>query len=47
MDALRMSLGTDTKTHPKKSVASEKAPLRKGIGLVKPPAKTASKRKSA
>ena len=47
LDALRKSLGTDTKTPPEKPVASEKAPVRKGIGLVKTPAKIASKRKSA
>jgi DNA end-binding protein Ku len=43
MDALRKSIGTDPKV--KKPVASEKDP-RKGIGLVKAPAKVA-KRKSA
>jgi DNA end-binding protein Ku len=47
MDALRKSLGSDSKTPPKKPVASEKTPVRKGIGLVKAPSKTASKRKSA
>jgi DNA end-binding protein Ku len=49
MDALRKSLGSDTEaaTIPKKPVASEKTPVRKGIGLVKAPAKSAGKRKSA
>jgi DNA end-binding protein Ku len=47
MDALRKSLGSDTKASPKKPVASEKTPVRKGIGLVKAPAKAAAKRKSA
>jgi DNA end-binding protein Ku len=47
MDALRKSLGSDTKASPKKPVASAKTPVRKGIGLVKAPAKAAAKRKSA
>jgi DNA end-binding protein Ku len=47
MDALRKSLGGNSKTPPKKPVASEKTPVRKGIGLVKAPAKSARKRKSA
>ena len=47
MDALRKSLGSDTKTPPKKPVASEKTPVRKGIGLVNAPAKSVGKRKSA
>jgi DNA end-binding protein Ku len=51
MDALRKSLGgadngSSTRV-PKKPVASEKADSKKGIGLVKPPAKTAAKRKTA
>jgi DNA end-binding protein Ku len=50
MDALRKSLGSESKsaTVPKKPVVSEKAPAAgKGIGLVKTPAKSAAKRKSA
>ena len=51
MDALRKSLGGDDggsgKRVPKKPVASEKADAKKGIGLVKPAAKTAAKRKTA
>jgi DNA end-binding protein Ku len=49
MDALRKSLGTDRTAAkvPKKPVVSEKAPARKGIGLVKASAKSAGKRKSA
>ena len=51
MDALRKSLGGDDggsgKRVPKKPVASEKAEAKKGIGLVKPAAKTPAKRKSA
>jgi DNA end-binding protein Ku len=47
MDALRKSLGSDTKAVPKKLVASEKAPVGKGIRLVKAPAQRAGKRKSA
>jgi DNA end-binding protein Ku len=47
MDALRKSLGEKAATAPKKPVASEKSPARKGIGLVKSPAKSAGKRKSA
>jgi DNA end-binding protein Ku len=46
MDALRKSLASDRARVPKKPVASEKAPGRKGIGLVKPP-KSAQRRKSA
>jgi hypothetical protein len=52
MDALRQSIGSDTaakKPAAKKPPKSEKEPAaaRRGIGLVKAPAKTASKRKSA
>jgi DNA end-binding protein Ku len=47
MDALRKSLGNAESKVPKKPVASEKAPPRKGIGLVKSPAKSAGKHKSA
>ena len=48
MDALRKSLGNpESAKPPKKPVASTKEPSRKGIGLVKPAAKGASKRKSA
>jgi DNA end-binding protein Ku len=47
MDALRKSLGEKAASAPKKPVVSEKSPARKDIGLVKPPAKSASKRKSA
>jgi len=47
MDALRKSLGDKAEAAPKKPVVSEKVPNRKGIGLVKVPAKTAGKRKSA
>jgi DNA end-binding protein Ku len=51
MDALRKSLGGDDggsgKRVPKKPVASEKADAKKGIGLVKPVAKTPAKRKTA
>jgi len=51
MDALRKSLGGDDdgsgKRVPKKPVASEKADAKKGIGLVKPVAKSPAKRKSA
>ena len=49
MDSLRKSLDTDrtAATVPKKPVVSERAPVRKGIGLVKAPAKSAGKRKSA
>jgi DNA end-binding protein Ku len=49
MDALRKSIGGDTETAaaPKKPSASEKAPAaKKGMGIVKEPARTA-KRKSA
>ena len=46
MDALRKSIGTDTKTSAKKPVKSVKEPPAKGIGIVKAPAKSA-KRKSA
>jgi len=44
MDALRKSIGTETKV-PKKPAASAKDLSRKGIGLVKAP--KAAKRKSA
>jgi DNA end-binding protein Ku len=51
MDALRKSLGGAdsgaSKQAPKKPAASVKADSKKGIGLVKPTAKTAAKRKSA
>jgi len=49
MDVLGKSLGTDRAAAkvPKKPVASERTPARKGIGLVKAPAKGAGKRKSA
>ena len=51
MDALRKSLGGEDagsgKRVPKKPVASEKADSKKGIGLVKAPAKAAAKRKTA
>jgi DNA end-binding protein Ku len=51
MDALRKSLGgaesSTSKQAPKKPAASVKADAKKGIGLVKPAAKTATKRKSA
>jgi DNA end-binding protein Ku len=47
MDALRKSIGDEKPRVPKKPVASEKAPMRKGIGLVKSSPKTAMKRKSA
>ena len=49
MDALRKSLGADKAVPkmPKKPVASERVPVRKGIGLVKAPAKSAGKRRSA
>jgi DNA end-binding protein Ku len=49
MDALRKSLGSDRTSAKvsKKPVVSERSPARKGIGLVKPPAKSAGKRKSA
>jgi DNA end-binding protein Ku len=51
MDALRKSLSGDDdgsgKRVPKKPVASEKADAKKGIGLVKPVAKTPAKRKTA
>ena len=51
MDALRKSLGgadaDSGKRVPKKPVASEKVDSKKGIGLVKPAAKTSAKRKSA
>jgi DNA end-binding protein Ku len=49
MDALRKSLGQGSQPGrvPKKPVASEKAPARKGMGLVKPPSKTSARRKSA
>jgi DNA end-binding protein Ku len=47
MDALRRSLGEKAASSPKKPVVSEKVPARKGIGLVKAPAKSVSKRKSA
>jgi DNA end-binding protein Ku len=46
MDALRKSLGTDTRSA-KKPPKSEKEAPRKGIGLVKGQAKTGTKRKSA
>jgi DNA end-binding protein Ku len=46
MDALRKSVGEERSRPPKKPVASEKSPARKGIGLVKS-AKTAHRRKSA
>jgi DNA end-binding protein Ku len=51
MDALRKSLGGEDagsgKRAPKKPAASEKADSKKGIGLVKPSAKAAAKRKTA
>jgi DNA end-binding protein Ku len=48
MDALRKSLGNNGEPKvPKKPVASEKTPARKGIGLVKSPVKSTGKRKSA
>jgi DNA end-binding protein Ku len=51
MDALRKSLGSadsgSGKREAKKPVASVKADSKKGIGLVKPAAKTPAKRKSA
>jgi DNA end-binding protein Ku len=49
MDALRKSLGTDSATGraPKKPVASERPSNAKGIGLVKTPAKSGTRRKSA
>jgi DNA end-binding protein Ku len=49
MDALRKSLDSDSaaKRPPKKPVKSEKEPARRSIGLVKPAAKTAARRKSA
>ena len=46
MDALRKSIGPDTRLD-KKPPKSEKEPAAKKIGLVKPAAKSASKRKSA
>jgi DNA end-binding protein Ku len=46
MDALRKSIGPDTRLG-KKPPKSEKEPVAKKMGLVKAPAKTASKRKSA
>ncbi len=48
MDALRKSLGSNAEPKAqKKPVASEKTLPRKGIGLVKNPTKSATKRKSA
>jgi len=51
MDALRKSLGGDDggsgKRVPKKPVESVKADATKGIGLVKPAAKSSVKRKTA
>ncbi|MGO9434296.1 MAG: Ku protein [Terracidiphilus sp.] len=49
MDALRQSLGSDSaaKRGLKKPPKSEKEPARRGMGLVKPASKAASKRKSA
>ena len=51
MDALRQSLGSDAapKRAAKKPPKSEKEPAaaRRGIGLVKAPAKTTAKRRSA
>jgi DNA end-binding protein Ku len=49
MDALRQSVAGDKPASrpAKKPPVSEKEPARKGIGLVKAPAKTASKRKTA
>jgi len=48
MDALRKSLGDEKSARvPKKPVASEKTPARKGIGLVKAASKGTGKRKSA
>lgn len=49
MDALRKSLGSDGATGrvPKKPVASARPSNNKGIGLVKPPAKGGTRRKSA
>jgi DNA end-binding protein Ku len=47
MDALRKSLGSDRAQPPKKPVASEKSPVRKGMGLAKPAKAVAQRRKSA
>ncbi|WP_433966582.1 hypothetical protein [Tunturiibacter gelidiferens] len=50
MDALRKSIGSDEAQvgkATKKPVASAKPEAKKGIGLVKPAAKAASKRKTA
>jgi hypothetical protein len=48
MDALRKSLGgEEAGSGKKKPVASEKADAKKGIGLVKPAAKSPVKRKTA
>jgi DNA end-binding protein Ku len=49
MDALRQSIANDKSApkSPKKPPVAEKEPARKGIGLVKAPAKAASKRKTA
>jgi DNA end-binding protein Ku len=47
MDALRKSLGEKASSVPKKPVASEKSPSRRGIGLVKAPVKSATKLKLA
>ena len=48
MDALRKSLGNNAEPKvQKKPVVSEKAPARRGIGLVKPITKNGGKRKSA
>ena len=49
MDALRKSLSTDSPAtkNLKKPVSSEKNPIRKGIRLLKTPAKAGGKRKSA
>ena len=49
MDALRKSLDSDSAAQrpPKKPVKSEKEPARRSIGLVKPTAKTAARRRSA
>jgi DNA end-binding protein Ku len=50
MDALRKSIGGDASASPrppKKPVSSEKTEAKKGIGLVKSPARASSKRKTA
>jgi DNA end-binding protein Ku len=48
IDALRNCLGNNVEPKtPQKPVVSEKAPARKGMGLVKAPIKSGTKRKSA